>query len=72
MAPVIQTQPTDTKIDGSFYAILAFILFLGPILFTISIVGIFKSKKLDCFVDGDQLMLLAVNMNFVAFFSLLG
>lgn len=47
---------------------LAHYLILGAILFTISIVGIFLNRKnLIVLLMAIELMLLAVNMNFVAF-----
>lgn len=52
---------------------LAHYLILGAILFTISIVGIFLNRKnLIVLLMAIELMLLAVNMNFVAFSHYLG
>lgn len=52
---------------------LAHYLVLGAILFTISIVGIFLNRKnLIVLLMAIELMLLAVNMNFIAFSSYLG
>jgi NADH-quinone oxidoreductase subunit K len=46
---------------------------LGAILFAISIVGIFMNRKnLIVLLMAIELMLLAVNMNFVAFSTFLG
>jgi NADH-quinone oxidoreductase subunit K len=48
-------------------------LVVGAILFSIAIVGIFLNKKnLVILLMAIELMLLAVNMNFVAFSSYLG
>lgn len=47
---------------------LAHVLILGAILFAISVVGIFLNRKnLIILLMSIELMLLAVNMNFVAF-----
>jgi NADH-quinone oxidoreductase subunit K len=52
---------------------LAHYLVLGAILFAISIVGIFLNRRnLIVLLMAIELMLLAVNMNFVAFSSFLG
>ena len=52
---------------------LSHYLILGAILFAISIVGIFLNRKnLIVLLMAIELMLLAVNMNFVAFSSYLG
>jgi NADH-quinone oxidoreductase subunit K len=52
---------------------LAHFLILGAILFTIAIVGIFLNRKnLIVLLMAIELMLLAVNMNFVAFSHYLG
>ena len=52
---------------------LAHYLVLGAILFSISVVGIFLNRKnLIVLLMGIELMLLAVNMNFVAFSHYLG
>lgn len=52
---------------------LAHYLILGAILFAISIVGIFLNRKnLIVLLMAIELMLLAVNMNFIAFSSYLG
>ena len=52
---------------------LSHYLILGSILFAISIVGIFLNRKnLIVLLMAIELMLLAVNMNFVAFSSYLG
>lgn len=52
---------------------LAHYLILGAILFTISIVGIFLNRKnLIVLLMAIELMLLAVNINFVAFSYYLG
>ncbi|MDB5801756.1 MAG: nuoK [Rhodocyclales bacterium] len=49
---------------------LAHVLILGSILFAISVVGIFLNRKnLIVLLMAIELMLLAVNMNFVAFSS---
>jgi NADH-quinone oxidoreductase subunit K len=48
-------------------------LVLGAILFALSVVGIFLNRKnLVILLMAIELMLLAVNMNFVAFSSYLG
>lgn len=52
---------------------LSHVLTLGAILFAISIVGIFLNRKnLIVLMMAIELMLLAVNMNFVAFSSYYG
>ena len=52
---------------------LSHFLVLGAILFAISVVGIFLSRKnLIVLLMAIELMLLAVNMNFVAFSHYLG
>lgn len=52
---------------------LSHFLILGAILFAISIVGIFLNRKnLIVLLMAIELMLLAVNMNFVAFSHFLG
>ena len=52
---------------------LAHYLILGAILFAIAIVGIFLNRKnLIILLMAIELMLLAVNMNFVAFSHYLG
>ena len=52
---------------------LAHYLILGAILFAISIVGIFLNRKnIIVLLMAIELMLLAVNMNFVAFSRFLG
>jgi NADH-quinone oxidoreductase subunit K len=49
---------------------LSHVLILGSILFAISVVGIFLNRKnLIVLLMAIELMLLAVNMNFVAFSS---
>ena len=52
---------------------LAHFLTLGAILFAISVIGIFMNRKnLIVLLMAIELMLLAVNMNFVAFSHFLG
>ena len=52
---------------------LAHYLTLGAILFAISVVGIFLNRKnLIVLLMAIELMLLAVNMNFIAFSHFLG
>ncbi|MEN9867348.1 MAG: NADH-quinone oxidoreductase subunit 11 [Pseudomonadota bacterium] len=52
---------------------LAHFLILGAILFAISIVGIFLNRKnIIVLLMAVELMLLAVNMNFIAFSRYLG
>jgi NADH-quinone oxidoreductase subunit K len=52
---------------------LAHFLTLGAILFTISVIGIFMNRKnLIVLLMAIELMLLAVNMNFIAFSHYLG
>ncbi|MFN4329783.1 MAG: NADH-quinone oxidoreductase subunit NuoK [Limnobacter sp.] len=52
---------------------LAHFLVLGAILFSISVIGIFLNRKnLIVLLMAIELMLLAVNMNFVAFSHYLG
>ena len=52
---------------------LSHFLFLGAILFAISIVGIFLNRKnVIILLMAIELMLLAVNMNFIAFSHYLG
>jgi NADH-quinone oxidoreductase subunit K len=52
---------------------LAHYLILGAILFALAVVGIFLNRKnLVILLMAIELMLLAVNMNFVAFSSYLG
>jgi NADH-quinone oxidoreductase subunit K len=52
---------------------LAHFLTLGAILFTLSVIGIFMNRKnLIVLLMAIELMLLAVNMNFIAFSHFLG
>ena len=52
---------------------LSHYLILGAILFAISVVGIFLNRKnLIVLLMASELMLLAVNMNFIAFSHFLG
>ena len=52
---------------------LAHLLPLGAILFTLSVIGIFMNRKnLIVLLMAIELMLLAVNMNFIAFSHFLG
>ena len=52
---------------------LSHYLILGTILFSISVIGIFLNRKnLIVILMAIELMLLAVNMNFVAFSHFLG
>ncbi|GLR26834.1 MULTISPECIES: NADH-quinone oxidoreductase subunit NuoK [Limnobacter] len=52
---------------------LAHFLVLGAILFSISVIGIFLNRKnLIVLLMAIELMLLAVNMNFVAFSHYMG
>ena len=52
---------------------LAHFLILGAILFSIAIIGIFLNRKnLIVLLMAIELMLLAVNMNFIAFSHYLG
>ena len=52
---------------------LSHYLILGAILFAISVVGIFLNRKnVIILLMAIELMLLAVNMNFIAFSSYLG
>lgn len=52
---------------------LLHVLILGAVLFAISVVGIFLNRKnLIILLMAIELMLLAVNMNFVAFSSYFG
>jgi NADH-quinone oxidoreductase subunit K len=52
---------------------LAHFLTLGAILFAISVIGIFMNRKnLIVLLMAIELMLLAVNMNFIAFSHFLG
>jgi NADH-quinone oxidoreductase subunit K len=52
---------------------LSHYLVLGAILFSISVIGIFLNRKnLIVILMAIELMLLAVNMNFVAFSHFLG
>ena len=52
---------------------LAHYLILGAILFAISVVGIFMNRKnLIALLMAIELMLLAVNINFIAFSHFLG
>jgi len=62
------------KNKGSIVALsLAHYLILGAILFAISIVGIFLNRKnIIVLLMAIELMLLAVNMNFIAFSYYLG
>ena len=56
-----------------YYASLAHFLVLGAILFSISVVGIFLNRKnIIVLLMSIELMLLAVNINFVAFSYYLG
>ena len=62
--PVEKTEPRKTMLTLS----LSHFLILGAILFAISVVGIFLNRKnLLVLLMAIELMLLAVNMNFVAF-----
>ena len=55
------------------YAIRSYYVALGAILFAISVFGIFMNRKnLIVMLMAIELMLLAVNMNFVAFSQFLG
>ena len=47
-------------------------LFLGSILFAISVLEFYQSSEYDHFLMAIELMLLAVNINFIAFSSFLG
>jgi NADH-quinone oxidoreductase subunit K len=59
--------------DSTMVLSLAHFLILGAILFAISIVGIFMNRKnIIILLMAIELMLLAVNMNFVAFSHYLG
>jgi NADH-quinone oxidoreductase subunit K len=52
---------------------LGHFLSVGAILFTLSVIGIFQNRKnLVVLLMAIELMLLAVNMNFVAFSHFLG
>jgi NADH-quinone oxidoreductase subunit K len=52
---------------------LSHFLTLGAILFTLSVIGIFMNRKnLIVLLMAIELMLLAVNMNFIAFSHYLG
>lgn len=52
---------------------LAHFLILGAILFSVAIIGIFLNRKnLIVLLMAIELMLLAVNMNFIAFSHYLG
>ncbi len=52
---------------------LSYFLILGAIIFSIGIVGVFLNRKnLIVLLMAIELMLLAVNMNFVAFSHFLG
>ena len=52
---------------------LSHFLILGAVLFAISIVGIFLNRKnVIILLMAIELMLLAVNMNFIAFSSFMG
>jgi NADH-quinone oxidoreductase subunit K len=52
---------------------LAHFLTLGAVLFAISVIGIFMNRKnLIVLLMAIELMLLAVNMNFIAFSHFLG
>jgi NADH-quinone oxidoreductase subunit K len=52
---------------------LSYFLVLGAVLFSIGVVGIFLNRKnLIVLLMAIELMLLAVNMNFVAFSHFLG
>ncbi|MBB1632281.1 NADH-quinone oxidoreductase subunit K [Cupriavidus sp. UME77] len=65
--------PTRTKARRNAVLSLAHFLVLGAILFAISIVGIFLNRKnVIVLLMAIELMLLAVNMNFVAFSHYLG
>ncbi|KAB0604548.1 MAG: NADH-quinone oxidoreductase subunit NuoK [Cupriavidus sp.] len=65
--------PTRTKPGEPAVLSLAHFLVLGAILFAISIVGIFLNRKnVIVLLMALELMLLAVNMNFVAFSHYMG
>jgi NADH-quinone oxidoreductase subunit K len=73
--PRRQPRPRRRKFNkGSIVNLsLAHFLILGAILFAISIVGIFLNRKnIIILLMAIELMLLAVNMNFVAFSYYLG
>jgi NADH-quinone oxidoreductase subunit K len=75
-APVpafLQTRPRQNNKGSNVTFTLAHFLILGSILFAISIVGIFLNRKnIIILLMAVELMLLAVNMNFVAFSYFLG
>ena len=59
---------TSRRNQGGTLLTLSHFLILGAILFAISIVGIFLNRKnLIIILMSIELMLLAVNMNFIAF-----
>ena len=56
-----------------FNIVLEHFLFLGAILFTIGVLGIFLNKKnLIIILMSIELILLSININFIAFSSYLG
>jgi len=78
-----RAQPTTTGSKRSFHRgnsvsfsslpTLSHYLVLGAVLFAISIVGIFLNRRnVIILLMAIELMLLAVNMNFVAFSSFIG
>jgi NADH-quinone oxidoreductase subunit K len=67
-------RPPRKNIKGRIVTLtLAHYLILGAILFSISVVGIFLNRKnIIILLMAIELMLLAVNMNFIAFSHYLG
>jgi NADH-quinone oxidoreductase subunit K len=69
---LLHPQPNQNK-GPDMNVTLAHYLILGAILFAISIVGIFLNRKnIIVLLMAIELMLLAVNMNFIAFSHYLG
>jgi NADH-quinone oxidoreductase subunit K len=70
---VQRSNPPQKNPEAIMELTLAHFLTLGAILFAISVVGIFLNRKnIIIIMMSIELMLLAVNMNFVAFSHYLG
>jgi NADH-quinone oxidoreductase subunit K len=72
-SPTLPRRRKNNKEGRTVALSLAHYLILGAILFAISIVGIFLNRKnIIVLLMAIELMLLAVNMNFIAFSHYLG
>ena len=71
--PTASSDRADPRIRGDGCSRLSHYLVLGALLFAISVVGIFLNRKnVIILLMAIELMLLAVNMNFIAFSHYLG